>query len=378
MRKNILTRSLLLIMMVALSFPIIQDITHLLKPLPLKGAIIDPIAAGLTYSNWWSGMYQDSMAEYAKGKTGVRPDLVRFINQIDYDLFKKVRASSVIVGRNGYLYEGDYISEYCGRSILTYEQWQKKLYKLRRVQDTLAFLGIHFVAIQAGSKASFYPEYFPDELRCDQRPVNDHDQLNRIADSMGINYIDFNSWFVSMKDKVEGNFFTKQGIHWTKYSATMAADSFIKYLHYKACINIPDLKWVKGDTRDLPQNSDMDLFLGMNLMENPEKGIFYYPFITYEEKSKEKPKMIFVSDSYMWTWMDLYIPHNIAKDWEFWYYNNDVWGASGQIAKDRRAYTWHESLLESRCVVLMFSECNLGRIGWGFIDESYEYFYGKN
>ena len=168
---NPLLRSTLLILMVGiLSFPIIQDLTHILKPSPLNGAICEPVNKRLTWKGWWSGTYQDTMGEYAKEKTGVRPDLTRLVNQIDFSLFRKTHANSVVIGTDGYLYENGYITSYCGEDRLSYDSWVAKLYKVKMVQDTLDRLGVKMISIHAASKGSFFPEHFPADKRCDFRP----------------------------------------------------------------------------------------------------------------------------------------------------------------------------------------------------------------
>ena len=369
-------------MLALLAFPIIQDKFHILKPLPLGGAVEEPVFKKLTWQGWWSGSYQDTMAAYLKGKTKLKPDLTRFINQIDFSLFDKMRTNGIVRGSDGYLFEDWYIRCYCGEIKMSYNECAVRLYKLKQLEDTLSRLGISVVTLQAGSKASYYPEYFPANERCDQKPFNDHMLFNRVADSLGIQYIDFNKWFVSLKGKTQGHLFTRQGVHWSIYGSVIAADSFVRYLQNKDSFNLPDMKWDMGMPHLKPTQTDADIFDALNLMMRPAADTFYYPRIWYEGEGRVRPKMIFIGDSYMWSWVWQYIPNNISSDWEFWYYNASVWGVStaGNIESKNvtiENYDWTEHMLQSKCIVLMVSESNLSGLGWGFIEKSHAHFYGS-
>jgi hypothetical protein len=363
-------------MVAILSFPIMQDIMHILHPIQLKGAITEPVYKKFTWQSWWSGTYQDTMGEYAKGKTGLRPYLTRLVNQIDYTLYDKTHANSVVKGLNGFLYEDFYIHNYSGRDIMPYDWWLAKIYKLKMVQDTLSKIGVTLISIHAPSKAAFFPEYFPVGEKCIANPVNNHELFDRIGDSLGVNIIDFNHWFVSLKGKTEGHLFTKQGIHWSLYGATIAADSFERYLKFTVGLNLPDMKWDKGSPVLSPRQTDIDIFEGLNLMQEPDKDTFYYPSIWYEGTGRDNPKMTYIADSFMWTWMFEYIPHNISTDWEFWYCNTEVWNKRYDCIKMEN-HDWVARMLASRCIVLLYSDGNPSNYGSGFIEKAYEHFYVK-
>ena len=374
MGKVIFRKVLVGVMLMLVAFPIIQDTTHLLHSAHLKGAIQEPIYSPFSWEKWWSGKYQDSIAEYAKAKTGMRADLVRLANQADYSLFHIMHANGVWAGEQGYLYESGYIERYCGTVRLPYSTWCEQMHRLRRVQDTLEHLGIHLLVVQAGSKATFYPEYFPPDKRCDHRPVNDHDYLNHLVDSLHIHYIDFNNWFLSMKGRTEAPLFTRQGIHWSQYGAAIAADSMVRYMKYTDGTEVPAMTVTKGKLYFVPWRTDADIFEGLNLIQRPERDTFYNPDIKYDQAVSAKPKMIFIADSYMWTWMLLQVPHHISSDWEFWYYNHQIYDTHvGYKTMDN--YDWLASVTRSKYVIFLFSECNIENIGMGFVDKAYDHFY---
>lgn len=375
MQDHRLKNGLLIVLLLLLIFPIFQDLTHILKPSPLSGAVTYAVYIKPTWQNWWSGSYQEAMNDYVKDNTGIRNDLTRLANQIDYSLFDKTHAEGVYKGTDGYLYENSYINNYCGKDRLSYGHWLVTLYKLKLIQDTLDNLGIHLVAIHAASKASFYPEHFPLGMRCTNRGLNDHELFNHISDSLGIRLIDFNNWFVSMKSKPQPNLFTKQGTHWSIYGGMLAVDSFIRYARYTAKLSVPDVHLDIGPPYSHPQFTDADIYQALNLMTPANTDTFYYPRLIYTSQHIRKPNMIFIADSYMYTWMGSLVQYNICSDWDFWYYFNEVHSSRGAMVyiKD---FDWVSCLLKSQGVVLMFSECNIKNYGAGFIESAFSHFYG--
>jgi hypothetical protein len=377
MRSAGLRSVLLGLVVLALLFPMIQDITHVLKPHPLKGASAPAPYKKFTWQSWWDASYQDTIGDYIKQNTGVRTNLIRLIDQIDFSILGYIHANGLVVGKKEYLFEDWYIKCYRGEISTPYHNCAERLYKLRKVQDTLSKLGIAVVTIEAGSKVSYYPEYFPENERCDGKPANDHQLFNHLSDSLGIHYIDFNNWFVSLKGKTQGHLFTKQGVHWSIYGAVMAADSFVKYVQSAEKINLPDLKWSPGVPYRKPQKTDMDIYDALNLIVPPISDTFYYPTIWYDGKEREKPKMIFVADSYMWSWVNENIPDSISENWEFWYYNTTVHKHTNTHQCKMENYDWCDSLLQSKVLVFMVSESNISGFGWGFIEKAYDHFYSN-
>lgn len=374
--KNILFGGLLMVLLM----PLAQQKFHFVQELPLSGAIVDAPFANFSMKGWWDGSYQEGKSDYLNDHMGLRSYLIKLNNQFDFDILKKVHANGVVIGQHNFLYEKAYIDAYCGLHYENDNGIRKKLIQLKKIQDTLAGLGKKLIFIHAPSKAWFYPNEFPYLLKCTQTRSIYKDCI-RIEDSLKINSIDFNAYFLKMRDTSKHLLFSKQGTHWTHYGAMIAADSMVKYLKRTTGKKLPRLVFDKYNISDTALPIDIDIAKGINLW-NP---IAYEKF-TYTEhhfqvdSTTERINTIYIGDSFFWTFYYNYIPHGFNKDYEFWYYFDSIWfrkngtDGGGKI----ESYDWVASVNNTDVVVLLFTEINLENLGNGFIEKAYQHYYPED
>ena len=84
----------------------------------LKGDVKSPNNVEFNLDNWIEGTYQQKKEEHLNEVFGFRSVFVRLNNQIVYSLFSKAKANGVIVGKENYLYEVDYINAYTGNDYI--------------------------------------------------------------------------------------------------------------------------------------------------------------------------------------------------------------------------------------------------------------------
>ena len=267
MKNSKQARILFCCMMLVIIFPFLQQNFQFFESGNLMGAVIPAQDTAFSTEAWWSSSYQQKKNAYLNDNTGCRPDIVRLNNQLDFWLFKKVHANTVVVGKDDFLFEQAYIDEYCGLDFAGEEPLRKEAIILKKIQDTLALIGKTFVFVYAPSKANFYPEKLPSEfIKKHPGTATNYKFFKRLCDSIGINYIDCNGWFKSMKDTTKNLLISRQGIHWTVYGSLLAADSLIKYLELKRHARLPEIKWHQITYSNKPRRSDDDIVKGMNLM----------------------------------------------------------------------------------------------------------------
>ncbi len=328
------------------------------------------------------GSYQKEKVLFLNDSTGFRPDLARMTSQFDFWFFRKMQGD-VYVGENGNLFNRENIDEYEGRYYEGDSSIRAALIKLRLVQDTLEHLGKTLVFAYAPSKPYFMPENIPFSLRRpDWHGTTNYQAFKRLGDSLRIKQLDYNVLFIAMKDTSKNLLFTKQGIHWSIYGSLLASDTLIKFIERERNIKMPHLvvtKWCYPDTVIQPDN---DLAKCSNLIFPIRREKLCYPEYHYSvDNTKTKPKMVFIGDSFGGQWIANEFPQNIATDWEFWYYFATVWNQQNffhsSIYIDN--YNWQQSLLNTDCVVVIFTPANLqSQTHRGaFIDRAYTYFYGS-
>jgi len=102
------------LMMVVLCFPWLQSNYKVYKEVMLYGSVLPTELVMFNWENWSSGDYQKNYEKNNEEVFGCRTDLIRLINQIDYNFFKRSNSNDVVVGKNDYLFQQSYIDAYYG------------------------------------------------------------------------------------------------------------------------------------------------------------------------------------------------------------------------------------------------------------------------
>jgi hypothetical protein len=365
-----LQKILFLIIIVLLALPFIQARFSIFEISPLKGAISTPHQKELSFSNWFSGEYQLAEEDYLNETFGFRNLFVRVNNQIAFSFFNKAKANSVIVGKEDYLFEKNYLKAYYGKDYIGFDSINGRINRLKYIQDTLAKLNKELLVVFAAGKGSFYPEYFPDEFVTNIGPTNygEHVQL---AEKTGLNFIDFNDYFIKHKNTSPYPLYPQYGIHWSYYGMCIAADSIIQYIENKRNIDMPDLYWDDIEI-DQPRGTDYDIADGMNIKFRLKSFDMAYPKIKYESDSgKTKPSVLVISDSYYWGMFNFGISQVFSTS-HFWFYNKKIYPDSFKSSLETSEVDLEEEINKHDVVIIMATEATLPALGWGFIENAYD------
>ena len=349
---------------------IAQHFFHFSKVRKLQGAFIPKEQPILTSSNWFSGNYQDSLSIYLNENIGFRNYFVRLNNQIAFSLFDFARANGVVVGKENFLYERNYIRAYLGKDYIGEAAIAEKVRKLEKIQDRLKKRDIELIVVFAPGKGSFYPEYIPT----DQVPSenNNYKTYVRLLNNTPINLIDFNKWFRKKKGTTVAPLYPKTGIHWSRFGELMAADSLLKYIDKLKGIQLPQFNFTDTLYPDKTKFTDADIEEGMNLLFNIKDLQMAYPnYTVLKNESTNETRAMVVADSYYW---GLY-GHGFASDFllngQFWYYNEQVY-ESGRETRLVSELNVKEEIEQHNVVILLSTDANLNRFCYGFIDQVYE------
>ncbi len=327
---------------------------------------------------WWDCSYQNSLTGYLNDAIGFREDMIRVNNQLDFSIFNKINAGSVIMGGHHNLFYLDYIEAYCGTDYAGDNYLVPELVKMKKVQDTLERMGKLFVFVHAGNKASYYSEDLPTDIPCNSAGKTNLKNFIRIGDSLGIHQIDFNSWFVSLKGKTPHPLFNKQGIHWGLYGALFAVDSLIRYIEHNKGIRMVHPHWSEIEHSHVARRSEDDMERLLNLIFPMDTVTYWYPKLNWDDSAGcTKPKVIYIGDSFGWTFMHDGIL-NSNTDGEYWNYFRSSVGKDFDhtaIAYEMKDYNWPEAIHKADCIVVMYTAAQLVRTSAAFIDSAYHYYY---
>lgn len=319
------------------------------------------------------GDHFDLVDKYSNQNFGFRPFYVRLRNQFDYTLFSKSHAQSVIIGKDGYLFEEQYIKSYLGLDFIGQDSINQRVTKLKYVQDELERQGKLVLVVIAPGKGYFYPEYIPDAYG-KKVGKNNYEGHVQAFKRENINYIDFNDLFVKNKNKSKGVLYPKTGIHWSQYGMYNSLDSIISYIEHKNNIDLKDIEINRNvkPTSEL-KFKDNDIEQGLNLFTSLDHLDMTYPKFNYlPGEGKARPTLLTISDSFWWQIYDLGVGHEIFNEGKFWFYNQTVHPDTENSGTNvfSNQINLFEELQKRDIIILMATEANLYKFGFGFIEEA--------
>lgn len=368
--KNILYGLLMLM----LALPLIQRIKPIFDETPLKGSFSIPKKPSFTIDSVFDGTFQDAYNNYFEHTIGFRPMLVRINNQVAFSIFDTAQASGVILGKKNYLFEINYIKAYKGWDYQGDSAIESHAVKADFVHKKLAAAGKILLFVFAPGKASFFPEYIPEEyMRRPSGKITNHQAFTEKFKKYKLPYIDFNSWFMQMKDTASYPLYPQCGIHWSAYGVALATDSLIHYIEKDRGIDMVDFSWNGFDFPDTLRNPDYDIAEGMNLLFNIPHYPMAYPKVQFGNvEGKARPNVIVVADSYYWNIFGKGYSSRIFNDNNFWYYNVEAHNPEWTATRKTTELDMAKELGKADVIIIMATEANLYRFPYGFIDRAYE------
>lgn len=349
---------------------LIQQNFHVVKKYKvekLDGYFEPKLLLSFSAQTWFDNTYQNATEDYLHENFGFRNLFVRLNNQIKFLFFNKTNARDVFVGKENYLYDVNYINTYNAFEYSGDKAISDTISRLKFLQDTLKLMGKNLLVVLAPSKARIYPEYIPEGYLHPSSYKSYYNAYSEEFKKSGINCIDFNHLFLTKKTQSEYLLIPQLGIHWSRLEAVRAADTIIKYFSFLSSDNLPQIQIQNINEKNQLESPDDDIVKSMNLLFYPKYKKMAYPEFSFNTHDKVKKNLLVVSDSYWW---DIYlqnIPKNVFANNDFWYYYKDAWGNNYLGKKSIQESDVKRSLLQNDYILIMISESNLDKMGFGFI-----------
>jgi hypothetical protein len=345
-----------------------------IKLKPLDGYFEDTEAPNFSWKDWFSGAYQETADQYLSDNFGFRNFFMRLNNQLRFSLFHKSNAGGVIIGKENYFFEENYIRTWFGDDFIGHEPIEQRMYQLKLIQDTLDQMGKKIITVLAPGKGSFYSEYIPDRYS-KKRETTNYEVYRQCIDNWNIHCIDFRSYFMDNKTKSLYPLFPQYGIHWSYYGLCLAADSMVRYIEKLSNIEMPHI-YCNNIEIGQPQKDDNDILKAMNLLFTPRSIDMAYPEILFESDSgKTKPSLLVVADSFFWGVYNLGWGYYLFTDCHFWYYNENIYPEYSDFQLTTKDIALKEEIKKYDNIIILCTEGNLWDFGWGFIENAYHVFF---
>lgn len=347
------------VLIIILLLPILQMNFNMVELKPLKGAFTLANKPDSIVTNWFSQKYQSQYNTYFNDHLGLREELVRFFKQIEFSVFNKVSNDNLVVGKDLYVLDEKYILAHLGIDFLGKTYWQSQIQKLKFIQKKLKTdYDINLTVILAPSKISFYRDKIPDRYMKLKSNERNYKEIIRQFKKQNINYIDFENWFLQIRDTSK-ILFPKYGIHWSTYGSILATDSLINFLKSYPDNSLPSLTINSIISNDSIAGDDMDLLSSLNLLFTPQQLKMSYPIFEFDHTIPNL-KILAIGDSYYRSFQSTKIIGKISIFNNFMYYN--------QKTNDFKGY----ALKNYNNIILINTELNYWNLGHGCIEEIYE------
>jgi hypothetical protein len=365
-----LHKTLLSVFVAAIMLPMVLALLNIKDPFKLQGAFKPIPRPEFSFAGYFGEEFQPLYESYWNSAFGLRGFFVRLHNQLHFSLFNESNVSGVEVGKNNYLYETSYINAYYGYDFIGEPAISNKAMKLKSVSDSLSAHGCKVIVVFAAGKASFYPEYISGYHVPSGNPTN-HETYIKYLNQNHIDFIDFNSWFISNKLTSPYVLYPKTGIHWSYYGMTLMADSLIRYIENKLGRDLPDMVIDSIEVKDNYEDTDADIEEAQNLFFAIHKPKMAYPRFHFVAENKYRPRVMVISDSFYWSFYNSGITKNVFSNNRFLYYYNEVYPEHFNKNTFKDDIDIQDELKNTDLVIILTNEPNLNHLGWGFIEETY-------
>ncbi|GAB4323601.1 MAG: hypothetical protein Kow00127_16300 [Bacteroidales bacterium] len=370
--KRVWENTGLVLMMLLLWLPVLQREFRLFPESSLEGDFSRPPRPLFSAEQWFSGEFQQKCEPWLGQESGFYPLLVRLNNQYNFSLFRHTDADGVVTGRNLMMYEYDYIRELTGRDYLGYRLIDRRMRRLRFLQNFLKQqYGIDLILIFEPGKASVYPDYLPPRYR-KLLPADstNYDTYKMVADRYGVRYLDWDAWFRNLRYKSPFPVYPRYGTHWSTWGATLATDSLIRVVNQIRDLDIGRVVIDSVNQSTQPNTPDSDIGNTMNLLFRlPAKDTMGYPHFHFEKgPDAGKPNVLVVGDSYYWNIFNTRMPGEFFENETFWYFNHFVYPETYYDTTLTDDLDLQKEIEKRDVIFLSVTRRFLYKFDWGFIN----------
>lgn len=347
-----------------LLIPLVQQYLKPVEVKPLSGDVVSANRPDFSWDKWMSGEYQHQRDEYWKSHFGFQPFFIRLNNQIHYSIYDEIKAKSVIEGKEGYLYEGNYIRSYFGKDYVGDEILHETTQELKDLRSFLHANGSELLILLAPGKGSFYPKYFPKNCAKIKKEKTNYEGYKNALAETEIPLLDFKSWFEQLRHEVKHPLFPKGGIHWSKYGEYRAADSLLRYIEANELAQVGSIEFKGIQYSAANKDGDYDIGEGMNLLFPLSTFPMAYPDYEFIDKVKND-RVLVISDSYYWGLFNKGLSRKCFGNGQFWFYNEGVYPESFEKDTRTRDLDYKKALLANKLVIIICTDANLSRFPFG-------------
>lgn len=281
----------------------------------LAGVTLNKEFPQITMSQVMDGSYQQSLEEYFSQNIDGRGIVIKSGNQLIYTIFKQSTHSGEAIGKNGQLYELEYIykklqyippitDDYAGGLIK----------KLQLLQQKLENKGTHLFIYITPSKAEIYPEDIPDiYYRCaPEKQESSYEKFVKGMSNANLPFFDAAKYVQTMRLSDDRDIYPKTGTHWSQVTGAKVARQLAQEIEVQLGYDLMEIEVAEQEVEE-PLAPDADIFYLMNIIQKPYDK-YYQPLITVSRVGKQQPPLICRGGSFMGQSITWLINNDIVSD----------------------------------------------------------------
>lgn len=380
----------------------LQMIAEPIRDKRLFGVLLAAKKISLSPSSLADGSFQSFSDRWISENIGFRGYLIRIDNQLNYWMFKELStkySTKITLCKNDQLFEKAYIDSYNRLDLVDGDRLERKVERVKHLQNLLRKCNIHFLFIITPSKAVIHPEYIQDRYLMNRRLglKSNYENILPLLKRHGVEYLDGHKFFMELKDESKYDLYPNTGIHWNFYSSYLFTSEMIRKIRINSGLNLPEIACETITMQSFPVSPDDDMLKLSNLMY-PKRLYTRYPYPTTVVKPRDKyylPGILFEGGSFINSLIYFIVRHQCYREIEYLFYYNEIHrfrrnddyelsreriysGERNGLEKlgnrisiyNKTRSNLRDTILSKDIVILEANEQALSNIGSGFVEDA--------
>ena len=366
--------ALLALMLLVMGLPLVHTLVVRENPLgplasPRLGKVVFPLEPHWTVAGWLSGDFQRSADRWFSNIVEPRGWVIPLVNQLLYTVFARsyMGDRTIVIGRQGELYEQLYIAAYCQSSELgDADALAASAASVGELNERLSRAGKILLILVTPSKAAVLPERLPAGVCA---PAGDPATRRRWLVSKlraaGVTVIDGHALVMMMKAEDPLPPFPRGSAHWSRLVGARVAGVVMREVTRRGDVDVGgiDVRSVRWDAR--PEKSDRDVADLLTLFVPPLGYRVGVPEIACRPTISGRARaLVTIGGSFLYQVLDPIRDCGLFRQVENYFYYDTLyerWPGHVSERPDATKLRWRDKLAETDVVILEIGEHLIGR-----------------
>ncbi len=360
---------------IILILPLLQMYGNIFERVKLTGATVLPKKPEFTFVTYSNGTFQKEIKDWLDYYIGFKGYAVKTENQLNFSLFHDISSKSkskIILGKDGYLFEKNYIDDVNNLTYVSDVQLEHIAKKIKTFQNILAKKDIDTLLLLSPSKASLYKKNIPQkyiDVRQKQVETN-HKRLLPYLDKHNVVYVNSHKILKDKKAQTGHETFAKGGTHWNYYGVCIVASEMVNKLELISNKNYTNVDCSNVFFDDVQYGYNRDLLDLINIWQDDvfNTSTPYVRVTPANDKKTIQPNVLFVGDSFLWQLTTMLRQAGVYTNEDLYYYFNTKYTQPGNVITDvdRTNFDIQHEVYTKDVVIIEGTETAIGDLGLGF------------